>query len=71
MLAYAKQHFRVEDGPDSRSFSTGTMKGTLMKFASSGAMKTKLPEHMKESKDKEPVDLTKEMLEKIAFVTVS
>jgi len=69
-VAYAKVHFRSDDGSDSRSFSTGTMKGTLKKFASTGSMKiTKLPEHMLQAKDKDPAAIENEMAEKILFTT--
>ena len=68
MLEYAKLHFRIDDGADSRSFSAGTMKGTLKMLAS--ATKTKLPEHMKESKEKPAAELEKEMGAKILFTTV-
>lgn len=65
-------HFRSDDGADSRSFSTGTMKGTLKKFASTGSMKTtKLPEHMLQAKDKDPGAIEAEMGDKILFTTAS
>jgi len=65
LVSYAKIHYRSDDGADSRSFSTGTMKGTLKMLA--GSVKTKLPEHMLQSKDKNPAALESEMAEKILF----